>query len=124
MSKTETQQQDQAGADQKLEAAVDRADAAVRVQARELDQLDPTHPGGETMGLPHLLDVPVRITVEVGRARLTLGELVQLGPGSLIELDREAHEPADILVNGKVVASGEVVTIDDCYGVRITSVHS
>jgi len=66
----------------------------------------------------------VRVTVEVGRARLTLGELVGLRSGSLIELDREAHEPADILVNGKVVARGEIVTMDESYGVRITSLSA
>jgi len=76
------------------------------------------------MGLAHLLDVPVRVTVEVGRTNLTLAELVQLGPGSLVTLDREAHEPADILVNGKIVARGEVVTIDGSFGVRISSVLS
>jgi flagellar motor switch protein FliN/FliY len=64
----------------------------------------------------------VRVTVEVGRTRLTLGELTRLRPGSLLELDREAHEPADVLVNGKTVAHGEIVTIDGCYGVRISDV--
>ena len=55
---------------------------------------------------------------------MTLAELIQLTPGSQVTLDREAHEPADILVNGKVVARGEVVTIDKTYGVRITSVKN
>ena len=54
---------------------------------------------------------------------MALGELVKLCPGALIELDREAHEPADILVNGKIVARGEIVTIDQNYGVRITRVE-
>ena len=62
------------------------------------------------------------VTVRIGRANLTLGELVQLSPGSLVPLDREAHEPADVLVNGKVIARGEVVTIDNSYGVRVTSI--
>ena len=53
---------------------------------------------------------------------MTLRDLAALGPGSLVTLDREAHEPADILVNGKIVAHGEVVTIDGSYGVRVTSV--
>jgi len=97
-------------------------DEPVAVQAAELDELHPGDAEGEPLGIARLLDVPVRVTVEVGRTRLTLAELVALGPGSLVSLDREAHEPADILVNGKVVARGEVVTIDGCYGVRITSV--
>ena len=63
------------------------------------------------------------MTVQLGRVRLTLGDLCRLKQGSLLELDREAHEPADILVNGKVVAHGEIVTIDEHYGVRITTVE-
>lgn len=105
-----------------LEQAIDQAAEAVAVQARELGELSVDGETGEPIGLDSLLDVPVRVTVQIGRARMSLGELVKLGPGSLVPLDREAHEPADILVNGKVVARGEVVTIDASYGVRITSV--
>lgn len=108
---------------QDVEEAIDAATEAVRVQAEELPEFGESTASGDPLGLPHLLDVPVQITVEVGRTRMSLAELVKLGPGALIELDREAHEPADILVNGKIVARGEVVTIDDYYGVRITSVH-
>ena len=106
-----------------VEKAVDEATEAVRIQTEQLQEFGSADATGDPMGLPHLLDVPVQITVEVGRTRMSLADLVELGPGSLIELDREAHEPADILVNGKVVARGEVVTIDDNYGIRITSVH-
>ena len=111
-------------AGEELEEALDEATEAVAVQAQELEELERQAGGGGEAGLGHLMDVPVRITVEVGRARLTLGELVKMNPGALLELDREAHEPADILVNGKVVARGEIVTIDESYGVRITSVES
>jgi flagellar motor switch protein FliN/FliY len=82
-------------------------------------------PGGTaegTMGLGVLMDMPVKVTVEVGRIAITLGELCRLGPGALLKLDREAHQPADILVNGKVVARGEIVTVNESYGVRITDV--
>lgn len=105
-----------------VEAAVDAASDAVSVQAQQLAELAAEAGVGEGVGIGKLLDVPVKITVEIGRASMTLGELVQLGPGSLIELDRQAHEPADILVNGRVVAHGEIVTIDRNYGVRITDV--
>ncbi|MEO7155865.1 MAG: flagellar motor switch protein FliN [Planctomycetota bacterium] len=88
----------------------------------ELEELDQTKSQGDPLGLAQLLDVAVRVTVEVGRARMTLADLVQLAPGSLITLDRETHEPVDILVNGKLVARGEIVTIDQSYGVRITAV--
>ena len=105
-----------------LEQSIDLATEAVAVQSSQLDELAPDPASGDPIGLDSLLEVPVRVTVQIGRARMSLGELVQLGPGSLVPLDREAHEPADILVNGKVVAHGEVVTIDNTYGVRITSV--
>jgi flagellar motor switch protein FliN/FliY len=107
-----------------LEAKIDEATEAVSVQSSQLDELTGSGGHGEPLGLATLTDVPVRITVEIGRARLTLAELIELRAGSLIELDREAHEPADILVNGKVVARGEIVTMDDNYGVRITSLVS
>lgn len=109
-------------APQDVEAAVDAATDAVAVQAQELAELAGAAADGDGVGIGKLLDVPVQISVEVGRTKMTLGELVQLGPGSLIELDRAAHEPADILVNGRVVAHGEIVTIDRNYGVRITDV--
>lgn len=105
-----------------LERTIDEATEAVAIQARELEELSAEGASGDPMGLGHLLDVLVKVTVQVGRARLSLRELVDLAPGSLVTLDRKAHEPADILVNGKVVARGEVVTIGDAYGVRITSV--
>ena len=105
-----------------LEQTIDEVTEAVALQTQELGELTDDEESGEPIGLDNILDVPVRVTVQIGRARMTLGELVKLGPGSLVPLDREAHEPADILVNGKVVARGEVVTIDSTYGVRITSV--
>ncbi len=107
-----------------LEQVLDDATEAVAVQTSELEELSGGATDGENVGLENLLDVPVQVTVHVGRARVTLGELVKLTPGSLLELDREAHEPADILVNGKVVARGEVVTIGDSYGVRVTGLES
>ena len=106
-----------------LEKQVVAATESVRVQAAELDELDAGTGAGDPMSLGNLMDVPVRVTVQVGRTSVALAELMRLGPGSLIELDREAHEPADVLVNGRIVARGEVVTIGDRYGVRITSVQ-
>lgn len=106
-----------------LEDTVDAATEAVAIQAAEFGDLDgAVDENGEPIGMEALLEVPVRVTVRIGRASLSLGDLVKLGPGSLVSLDREAHEPADVLVNGKVIARGEVVTIDNTYGVRITAV--
>ncbi len=107
-----------------LEGAIEQATEAVRVQVGALTELGSAAPGGQPLGLNGLLDVPVRVTVQIGRTRMRLADLVDLGPGSLVPLDREAHEPADILVNGKIVARGEIVTLDDHYAVRITEVVS
>jgi len=105
------------------EAVTDAADA-VAVHARELGELIAQESDGENVGLAQLMDVPVHVTIEVGRTRLPLGALTRLNAGSVLELDRKAHEPADILVNGKIVAHGENVTIGVHYGVRVTSVES
>ncbi len=107
-----------------LEQEIGAATEAVAVEMHRLEELASGAGQGANLGLGLLLDVPVRITIELGCARLTFGELVKLAPGSVVELDREAHEPADVLVNGKVVARGEIVTIDKQYGVRITRVES
>jgi flagellar motor switch protein FliN len=107
-----------------FEHAVDAATQAIAVESARLEELHGASVSGAGLGLDSLMDVPVRVTVEVGRRRLTLAELSKLGPGALLVLDREAHEPADILVNGKVVARGEIVTVDGSYGVRVTEVLS
>ncbi len=70
--------------------------------------------------LERLHDVPVELTVEIGRTRMTIGETLGLGPGSIVSLERLAGEPVDLLVNGKRIAYGEVVVIDEEFGLRIT----
>ncbi len=69
-----------------------------------------------------ILDVPVQITVELGRTKMLVKEVLQLGEGSVVELDKLAGEPVDILVNGKLIAKGEVVVIEENFGVRITEI--
>ena len=104
------------------EVAIEAATRAVEVGTARLTELEGAPLAGAAIGMAHLMDVPVRVTVEVGRRQLPLSELARLAPGSLVVLDRQAHEPADILVNGRVVAHGEIVTIDGAYGVRVTKV--
>jgi len=111
------------GPAQKLETALEQAASAVSVGTRRLEELSQAGQAGAELSLHQLSDVPIPVTVQLGRVRLTLGDLCRLKPGSLLELDREAHEPADVLVNGKVVAHGEIVTVDNHYGVRITNVE-
>ena len=104
------------------EGVIDAVTEAVAVESAELDEFGAENADGSPIGLSHLMDVQVQVTVEVGRKRLTLSELSDLCAGSLIVLDRKSHEPADILVNGKVVARGEVVVVDGSYGVRVSHV--
>ena len=77
---------------------------------------------GDASDLERLTDVTLELTVEVGRTRMTLGQALALGPGSVITLDRLADQPVDLLVNGKPVARGEVVVIDDVFGLRVTQI--
>jgi flagellar motor switch protein FliN len=80
----------------------------------------PARPGGNAMDMLH--GVEMDVTVELGRARMTVRELLSLTTGSAIELDRIAGSPADVLVNGRLIARGEVVVIDENFGVRITEI--
>jgi len=73
-------------------------------------------------GMELIMDVPLDVTVELGSTQKPIKEILELGPGSIIELDKMAGEPADILVNGKLVARGEVVVIDENFGVRVTEI--
>ena len=71
-----------------------------------------------------ILDVPVTLTLEVGRTRLPIRSLLQLNQGSVVELERAAGEPLDVFVNGTLVAHGEVVVVNDKFGIRLTDVIS
>ena len=71
-----------------------------------------------------ILDVPLQVTVELGRTSKSIKEVLELTNGSIVELDRLAGEPVDIMVNGKYLAKGEVVVIDENFGVRITDIAS
>jgi flagellar motor switch protein FliN/FliY len=78
----------------------------------------------EQAELERLYDVPVELAVEIGRTRMTIRETLALGPGSIVTLDRLAGDPVDLLVNGKPIARGEVVVIDEEFGLRVTEVTS
>jgi flagellar motor switch protein FliN/FliY len=80
-------------------------------------------PSDET-NLNLLLDIPLRVTVELGRTQKQIKEILELSQGSIIELDKLAGEPVDILVNSKLIAKGEVVVIDENFGVRVTDIVS
>jgi flagellar motor switch protein FliN len=94
-------------------ASWNQLDASVRSAASNSDD-----------GLEVVLDVPVTLSLEVGRTRIAIRNLLQLAEGSIVELDRAAGEPLDVFVNGTIVAHGEVVVVNDRFGVRLTDVVS
>ncbi|MDR0882205.1 MAG: flagellar motor switch protein FliN [Candidatus Adiutrix sp.] len=79
---------------------------------------------GASRPLDFILDIPLEISVELGRARMVINDLLQLGQGSVIELSKLAGEPLEIFVNGKLVARGEVVVVNEKFGVRVTDIVS
>ena len=105
-----------------LQATATNASTNVQVKPVQFQQFDeePMHTSGSSLDL--ILDVPLEVTVELGRTSKTIKEILDISPGTIVELDKMAGEPVDILVNGKLVAKGEVVVIDENFGVRITEI--
>ena len=89
----------------------------------ELGQLvaDKDAPEGKA-SLDMIIDIEVPISVELGRTEMPIGEVLELGPGSIVELQKMASDPVDLLVNNKLIARGEVVIVDENFGIRITSI--
>lgn len=91
-------------------------------------QFDQLSPSGISAGAPNnidmILDIPVNLTVELGRTKLAIRSLLQLAQGSVVELDGLAGEPMDVLVNGCLIAQGEVVVVNDKFGIRLTDIIS
>ncbi|NLL05920.1 MAG: flagellar motor switch protein FliN, partial [Clostridiaceae bacterium] len=94
----------------------------VNVQPAEFQAFDDGVISFERKNIGLIMDVPLQVTVELGRTNKYIRDILEFGPGSIIELDKLAEEPVDILVNGKVIAKGEVVVIDESFGVRITDI--
>jgi len=84
---------------------------------------DESRPSGPA-GMDFILDIPLEITVELGRTRMVVNDLLKLGQGSVVELSKMAGETLDILANRRLIAKGEVVVVNDKYGVRLTEVIS
>ena len=95
------------------------------VQAAEFDEMqDDGQPVSGDVNLDVILDVPVTLSMEVGRTRVPIRNLLQLTQGSVVELDRAAGEPLDVFVNGTLIAHGEVVVVNERFGIRLTDVVS
>ena len=99
-----------------------RAQQQVTARPVQFGSISPTPAAGPGTNLDMLLGVTLRVTVELGRTKMTIEEILKLGPGSVVELEKLAGEPVDVLVNDWLIARGEVVVIDDRFGVRITDV--
>jgi len=90
------------------------------VSKAEFQQLSQTQVKGKAASIDLLMDVSLPVSIELGRTQLSISEILSLGPGSVVELARLAGEPVDVMVNHKLVARGEVVVVDENFGVRIT----
>ena len=128
MSK-ETEVQEPDAADDWAEAMAEQADAEradADAPAAEFDDLEDTSggPAADEANLDVILDIPVTISMEIGRTRIAIRNLLQLNQGSVVELDRLAGEPMDVLVNGTLIAQGEVVVVNEKFGIRLTDVIS
>lgn len=96
----------------------------INVQPVQFQSFDKQEGIGDKENIDLIMDVPLEIAVELGRTKKLIKDILEFGPGSVIELDRLAGEPVDIIVNGKFIAKGEVVVIDESFGVRITDIVS
>ncbi len=113
--------------DEALDEQAEARTAAENAEAVELEELtadDQPISGEEKRKLDAILDIPVTISMEVGRSNISIRNLLQLNQGSVVELDRVAGESLDVLVNGTLIAHGEVVVVNDKFGIRLTDVVS
>lgn len=108
------------------EQAASEAEDEVDAQTIELEELEEEAPitGEEKRKLDTILDIPVTISMEVGRSKISIRNLLQLNQGSVVELERVAGEALDVMVNGTLIAHGEVVVVNDKFGIRLTDVIS
>lgn len=110
--------------DEQAEAAAKGSEQAETVELEELTEDNVAISGEEKRRLDSILDIPVTISMEVGRSNISIRNLLQLNQGSVVELDRVAGEALDVLVNGTLIAHGEVVVVNDKFGIRLTDVIS
>jgi flagellar motor switch protein FliN/FliY len=110
--------------DEQAEAAAKGSAQAETVELEELTEDEVAISGEEKRRLDSILDIPVTISMEVGRSNISIRNLLQLNQGSVVELDRVAGEALDVLVNGTLIAHGEVVVVNDKFGIRLTDVIS
>ncbi|MFM2055344.1 MAG: flagellar motor switch protein FliN [Pseudomonadota bacterium] len=103
-------------------AALDRPAAAAFADFGSAPAPSPAAPAAGARDLNLILDIPVQLTVELGRTRIPIKNILHLAQGSVVELDTLAGEPMDVLVNGYLIAQGEVVVVNDKFGIRLTDI--
>jgi flagellar motor switch protein FliN len=103
-------------------AAAAVAPATAQVFQQIQDTPAAANPGAGPVDIARVLDVPVQLTAEIGRTRITIKSLLQLSQGSVVELDGLAGQPLDVLINGYLIAQGEVVVVNEKYGIRLTDI--
>jgi flagellar motor switch protein FliN/FliY len=103
-------------------ASARQAEQPITADMADFPEFERLRSASETGSLNQLLDVAVRVTAELGRATLSIGEILKLGPGSVVELDRSISEPVDLLVQGVPFARGEVVVVEDRFAIRIQEI--
>jgi flagellar motor switch protein FliN/FliY len=111
-----------AGGDAAAAVASEVGPAAETVAPAAFAKLAPTGAGGAGHDIQMILDIPVQLTVELGRTRIPIKNILQLAQGSVVELETLAGEPMDVLVNGYLIAQGEVVVVNDKFGIRLTDI--
>lgn len=124
---TSTEDDGQISEDDWAAAMAEQAVTDESAPAAQPADIFPSFGGGGNQGgmmneLDMILDIPVQITVELGRTKITIKNLLQLAHGSVVELDAMAGEPMDVLVNGTLIAQGEVVVVNDKFGIRLTDI--
>ncbi len=100
------------------------AGSALGAENVSLDKLQSSAGSGEDLNLDVILDIPVTISMEIGSTKINIRNLLQLNQGSVVELDRMAGEPLDVVVNGTLIAHGEVVVVNEKFGIRLTDIIS
>jgi len=109
---------------QKQESSKESQKETPSSQPAKLEELSPSQKTGVYPELEFILDIPLEISAEIGRTKMFIRDLLKLNQGSVIELEKFAGEPVEIYVNGKLMAKGEVVVVNDKFGVRITEIIS
>lgn len=129
MSDETEQQEDEVSMDDWAAAMGEQAESEAAAAAEPaaaqpavFEQFGATPTGGAIQDFDMILDIPVALTVELGRTKISIRNLLQLAHGSVVELEGLAGEPMDVLVNGTLIAQGEVVVVNDKFGIRLTDI--